>query len=430
MKKTLLIISLVFAYSTISASDIALVSMAIGKEFKETVKSGLENKKQYCKEHGYDFICGEESLDPSRPLVWSKILLIQQVLENPKYRWVFWSDADSLIMNTAVCLEDFIDENYNLILTKSDNSYNFGQFFLQNTDWSKNFLGDVYSHTECINHIKSENMAMTTEIESNADLKNHTKVLPARLMNSTICNTLKYGYKKGDFIIHFAGCHDPLGKLMNDYSKLVVDDKSLMTLDYYHGVYGYILHPSSENTHNEGFITNAQMQQIKTLLLEHPEIKKVAEIGLNGGHSANVFFQNLPNLKKFTSFDIFDHGYVEASLNYFKRFYKDQFEFVKGSSIITVPLYTEKHPSEIYDLLYVDGNHTYEYAYLDVLNFKALAYSKTLLLVDDVVMNNPIHKALLDLQTQGHIKIDNIFHSYDGESNAARDWALAHYIFN
>lgn len=273
------------------AGDIAVVTMAIGKEYKDMVKPGLENKKQYCEQHGYDFICGEELLDPTRPIAWTKILLVQKALDNPKYKWVFWTDADALVMNLAIPLEDLIDEDYNFILTKDFNTYNSGHFFIKNTKWSKNFLTKIYNHTECINHDIWENMAIIKEINENEDVKKNTKILPARLMNSYVHDSLKNGYHKGDFIIHFAGIHerDRLIQLMSDYSKLVVNDNSLITLDYYLGVYGFVLNPQ-HSSNNEGYMTNAQKQQFKVLLISHPEVEKVAEIGLNGGHSANVFF--------------------------------------------------------------------------------------------------------------------------------------------
>lgn len=138
------------------------------------------------------------------------------------------------------------------------------------------------------------------------------------------------------------------------------------------------------------------------------------------------FFQSLPNLKKFTSFDICEHDYVDASSNYFKRMYKGIFEFVKGSSLDTVPEYATQNPHERFDLIYVDGNHLYKYAYLDVLNFKAMAHKNTILMVDDVA-HDPIKHALNDLQTQGHIKIEGVYHSEDSQGGG-RDWMLARYL--
>ncbi|HSX13224.1 MAG TPA: hypothetical protein VLE96_02240, partial [Chlamydiales bacterium] len=40
----------------------------------------------------------------------------------------------------------------------------------------------------------------------------------------------------------------------------------------------------------EGYITDGQKNQFREELSKHPEIRTIAEIGLNGGHSAEHFF--------------------------------------------------------------------------------------------------------------------------------------------
>ena len=59
------------------ASDIAVVSMAIGENYQELVAAGTKNKQAYCTLHGYDFINLTTNLDESRPVAWNKILILQ-----------------------------------------------------------------------------------------------------------------------------------------------------------------------------------------------------------------------------------------------------------------------------------------------------------------------------------------------------------------
>ena len=67
-----------------------------------------ERTRKYCSRHGYDFACQTGPLDQTRPAAWGKLRFIWQFLEDhPKCEWVFWTDADSVIMNPAVCLESF-----------------------------------------------------------------------------------------------------------------------------------------------------------------------------------------------------------------------------------------------------------------------------------------------------------------------------------
>ena len=73
-------------------------------------------KQDYCKKWGYDFVCQEGSLDPDRPPAWSKILLLRKLLD--KYDWLFWLDADAMIMNPEIPMDRFIDDRYSMILAK------------------------------------------------------------------------------------------------------------------------------------------------------------------------------------------------------------------------------------------------------------------------------------------------------------------------
>ena len=231
----------IVAWTSIFASDIAVVTMAVGDNYKTAVSTGILNKRKYCEKHGYDFIYGEEQLDKNRPIAWSKILLLRKTLDNHKYKWVFWTDADSLFMNMSIPLEDLIDDNYNIIITQEDcGNINSGQFFLKNCAWSKEFLKKVYGHTECINHGWWENLAIIKEYENDKDVAKLTKLLPQRLMNSYP----KVEFQPGDFIVHFAGVKDRdlLMKSMEEYSKNTVDDYSLgkdyreILKHYYQGV--------------------------------------------------------------------------------------------------------------------------------------------------------------------------------------------------
>ena len=62
--------------------------------------------------------------------------------------------------------------------------------------------------------------------------------------------------------------------------------------------------------------------------------KNIIEIGLNGGHSAAIFFLANTELK-LLSFDICEHKYVEDVAEYYKNKYN--FTFIKGNSVVTVP---------------------------------------------------------------------------------------------
>ena len=91
---------------------------------------GIPNKYRYCELRNYAFNIVREGFDTSRPASWSKILFVKERL--PHYDWIFWTDADSLIMNHEVKLTRFIDSSYDFIMALE----NAGQFFIRNSEWS------------------------------------------------------------------------------------------------------------------------------------------------------------------------------------------------------------------------------------------------------------------------------------------------------
>jgi len=202
-----------------------LVTLAAGDAYLKMVEVGIENKLNYCKKHDYLFVPGYKLLDNSRPAPWSKILLILEVFENPDIKWVFWSDADSLIMNSEIKLESYIDESYEFIVTQDRNGLNSGQFFIKNSPWARIFLSKIYERTDCIFHPWWEQQAIIDEYNKSKEIQEKTKILPQRSFNSYpsfLTNSHPdQTYKRGDFLIHFPsvrGSH--LSQNMLFFSKL------------------------------------------------------------------------------------------------------------------------------------------------------------------------------------------------------------------
>lgn len=412
------------------SSEIAVVTMAVGSKYRDAVRLGIENKRLYCQQHGYDFICLEESLDTSRPIQWTKILLLQKVLENPEYQWVFWSDADSMVMNLGVRLEEFIDAEYNLIIGKDCHGINSGQFFLKNCPWSLKLLSDVYGRTECIHHCWWEQRALQLELEENPEVFKRSKIVPQRLFNSYAKEIADFcpssWYKPGDFIIHFPGVKnlDVLCGLFHRYEKEIIDDPKWMTLDLYLLKAGYSLSPA-HSSGNEGYMTESQKKQFISWLELHPNIEMVAEVGLNGGHSAENFFLHCPALKKLISFDIQEHAYSEVAVEYLKKKYGERFYFVGGDSTITVDQFANGSKKMICDLVYIDGGHAYDNVIQDIVHCKGLAGKDTVLWIDDF-QGADVRSAIYECHRRGLIRIHDIHWSIDSEGERA--WVEASYV--
>ncbi len=85
---------------------------------KNLLDISLPILKQYCLYHNYDLHYFTENVDGVAKVedksYFARYPFIKKHL--PNYDWIFWIDADCLVMNFYKKLEDYIDNNYVLIL--------------------------------------------------------------------------------------------------------------------------------------------------------------------------------------------------------------------------------------------------------------------------------------------------------------------------
>jgi len=116
--------------------------------------------------------------------------------------------------------------------------------------------------------------------------------------------------------------------------------------------------------------------------LKKYNIKTMLEIGFNNGYSAAMFMENLP-LEKFYSLDIGTHPFVEEVQKEFESRYEGRFfPFIDDSmNIRNTPLNDLE-----FDLVFIDGGHSYEVAHNDMM----FAMDKArYILLDDTAGGSP-----------------------------------------
>ena len=150
------------------------------------------------------------------------------------------------------------------------------------------------------------------------------------------------------------------------------DNPSVHTFLLNHGFYIF----------NEGH-SQEVTEQVKDLIsLTSKSNIRVMEIGFNAGHSAEVFLKNNPTLE-LTSFDLGEYEYVSTAKEFIDMIYPNRHTLILGDSTTTVPKFIKENPDVTFDVIFIDGGHTYDIARADILNCKMLAHKDTIVILDD-----------------------------------------------
>jgi len=162
-------------------------------------KISFENKEKYCDKNGYDFI-GSDKVYDDRPPQWSKLLMVREYL--PSYDWVMWNDPDTLIMNTEIKLEEFIDNDFDFIAAKFD-YINMGVFFVKNSAIGLKIINDIYNQDQYIGLAGNDESAAKHLLGT----KEYIDIVREniKLINNASFNKMPDKFQLGDFIIHFPG---------------------------------------------------------------------------------------------------------------------------------------------------------------------------------------------------------------------------------
>ena len=119
----------------------------------------------YAARWGYDLRLETGLLARDRPPAWSKIALVRELLDD--YDEVLWIDADAIFLDISQDLAELVRPGKDLYLVEhlyeEDDAWrsaNTGVFLIRSTDWSRQFLQQVWSAEEYIDHAWWENAAV------------------------------------------------------------------------------------------------------------------------------------------------------------------------------------------------------------------------------------------------------------------------------
>ena len=196
-------------------------------KFVEMGGLSVKVNEDYCHRHGYGFRLYTSGFAEDRHPSWSKILFVQDALKS--YPWVMWVDADAIVTNSDVGLEQFLDDKYMMIVGKQNwtdqvwNSVNFGVFLIRNDPDVDEFFNMVWADTKDTEDNGWEQVGVRRVMEVEP-FKSKIKVVCRREFNSLVyhecfgpvgdINHDTESWHKGDFIAHYGWRRDDIVEAM------------------------------------------------------------------------------------------------------------------------------------------------------------------------------------------------------------------------
>ena len=174
----------------------------------------------------------------------------------------------------------------------------------------------------------------------------------------------------------------------------------------------------------EGFVSSSQKMGLIKDMQALPQIKKILEIGFNAGHSSELFL-SATDCEKMISFDINTHSYLKIGREFITKKFRSRFQFIEGDSREQIPKYAASHSQETFDLIFIDGGHSFNVCFSDIMNCGQLAHPETLVIIDDYV--EEVKTAVDTCVHLGLISIPDVRYSTDAIFGE-RIWVVAKYL--
>jgi hypothetical protein len=196
---------------------VVIATLVIGSDFRRALQKSLDSKVTYAARHGYRYVEGGEKFwDRDRPIPWSKVEFVLDLLGKlPEGELVFLSDADVMITNPELRLEDVVlpllPADKDLLMTiDACGHLNSGNMLMRNGPWLRDWWRRVGEQTDLTYHIWWENAAMIRLLETvPADLARTETTAEHWHFNAYLRGLPGQRlWEPGCFLVHFAGVYD------------------------------------------------------------------------------------------------------------------------------------------------------------------------------------------------------------------------------
>lgn len=213
----------------------------------------IANKRNYCLRHGYGLVVKDMTVDKRYSHEyregWHKVDVLKQTMrEFPDSEWFWWLDAETLIMEPQISIEDHIlsrldviaertvqhfnplalpisipnvdySEKPDLLITQDCGGFNLGSFLIKNSDWTSLLLDmwwdpAAYEQKHMLWEHREQD-ALESLYANEPWIRSKVAFIPLRSINSfppgacvEFSNDERYFYnsQENDFIVNMAGC--------------------------------------------------------------------------------------------------------------------------------------------------------------------------------------------------------------------------------
>lgn len=207
---------------------IAILSAVIGKDYEEKIKYGKKSRQIYCDKHGYDYIENVSITRKNFPPQWEKLSMLKQYQQS-NYDYLVWMDADTLITNMDIKLENIINthmKNFTIMIAKDNNWINSGVIFCKkDPEFNIKFIDECFKYP---NEMCFDQGAIWKLYVINWNFCRNNIILVSKTLFNSEWNEWEWNH----FLIHFPGTAEPgrpkncLFRMMSMFSILKTDEEN------------------------------------------------------------------------------------------------------------------------------------------------------------------------------------------------------------
>jgi predicted O-methyltransferase YrrM len=324
------------------------------------------------------------------------------VIEN--YRRILYLDLNNLVMNNIYKVFD---------ICRDDILYVIGSDKITSYNNESGFSSSILLFNKCqkIKELFKVIKDRTANSIYNASHYNNTEL-------DSLTASNEYSLNNDKIIYNFRGKtpidHDEINKIKSFFNRCKDDtimsniNKAKKYIDEY---LLPIIHQSGEQLegnilmfHNTTTYNDVMLEKAKNIgnLVLNKNIKNVMEIGFNAGFSTLLMLLTNSDMK-ILCFDLGDHTYTMPCYLKLKETFGNRINIIIGDSTRTV-----KHINDKYDLIHIDGGHSFNVATSDILHSYRLSKQGTILIFDDYDFNG-LHQLWDNVVEQYNLKPLHIY---------------------